>query len=142
MQITPAKGNKIGLAQLDAVLGGKANGREAVQQYSDKNICLSNNEMRRPRESYIEKVLRDKDGRLVRATFYVYENAGRLKARLVDFVYLSEEIVKSTKVFLAGFIKTQGSNLNNVIDKLNIFSFINREILFFSGSKPRAPTAH
>ena len=89
----------------------------------------------------IEKVLRDKEGRLVRATFYVYENAGRVKARLVDFVYLTEEIIKSTKVFLAGFLKTQVSQLDNVINKLNIFSFINREILFFSGSKPRAPTA-
>ena len=89
----------------------------------------------------IEKILRDKEGRLVRATFYVYENAGRVKARLVDFVYLSEETLKSTKIFLAGFLKTQVSKLQNVINKLNISSFINREILFFSGSKPRAPTA-
>ena len=94
------------------------------------------------KSSTIEKVLRDKEGRLVRVTFYVYENAGRVKARLVDFVYLGEEIVKSTKIFLTGFLKTQVSNLENVINKLNVISFINREILFFSGSKPRAPTAH
>ena len=140
MQIAPAKENKVGLTQLDAVLGGKANGREAVLQYGDKNICLSNNEMRRLRESYIEKVLRDKEGRLVRATFYIYENAGRVKARLVDFVYLTEEFVKSTKVFLVGFFKAQVSQFKNVVNKLNVISFINREILFFSGSKPRAPT--
>ena len=97
-------------------------------------------QLARTKGNTIEKVLRDKEGRLVRATFYVYENAGRVKARLVDFVYITEEIIKSTKVFLAGFLKTQVSNLDNVTDKLNVFSFINREILFFSGSKPRAPT--
>ena len=97
-------------------------------------------QLTRVKQNTIEKVLRDKEGRLVRATFYVYENAGRVKARLVDFVYLTEEIIKSTKVFLAGFLKAQVSNLDNVINKLNIISFINREILFVSGSKPRAPT--
>ena len=88
----------------------------------------------------VEKILRDKNGRLVRATFYIYENAGRVKARLVDFVYLSEEFVKSTKVFLAGFLKAQVSQFKNVINKLNVTSLISREILYFSGSKPRAPS--
>ena len=36
----------------------------------------------------IEKVLRDKQGRLVRARFQVYEIAGRIKARLLDFTYI------------------------------------------------------
>ena len=97
-------------------------------------------QLARTKGNTIEKILRDKEGRLVRATFYIYENAGRMKARLVDFVYLTEETLKSTKVFLTGFIKTQVSQFKNVINKLNAISFINREILYFSGSKPIAPS--
>ena len=88
----------------------------------------------------VEKVLRDKEGRLVRVTFYVYESAGRIKARLVDFVYISKQVVKSTVFFLAKFYKAQTKNLDDTIDKSIISPFLNFEILFFSGSKPRAPT--
>ena len=93
----------------------------------------------RVQSNTVEKIIRDKKGRLVRATFYVYENAGRVKARLVDFVYLTEEIIKSTTFFLTGFSKgnTQGYPVYNL--KSAISSFVN-EILYFSGSKPRAPT--
>ena len=88
----------------------------------------------------VEKIFRDKDGRLVRATFYVYENAGRVKARLVDFVYLTEEVVKSATFFISGFAKAKAKNLINTIGRSVISPFLNFEILYFSGSKPRAPT--
>ena len=87
----------------------------------------------------VEKILRDKEGRLVRATFYVYESAGRIKARLVDFVYLSEEFVKSATFFLTGFSKTNTQG-NPVYNPKSVISSFVSEILFFSGSKPRAPT--
>ena len=91
------------------------------------------------KSNLFEKILRDKEGRLVRATFYIYESAGRVKARLVDFVYLTEEIIKSTKIFLSGFSKsnTQGNPVYNLKSLISTFL---REILYFSGSKPRAPT--
>ena len=94
----------------------------------------------RAQSNTVEKIIRDKHGRLVRATFYVYENAGRVKARLIDFVYLTEEIIKSTKVFLAGFFKKAPSARSDLAGKSIVSPFLNFEILFFSGSKPRAPT--
>ena len=88
----------------------------------------------------VERVIRDKNGKLIRATFYVYESAGRIKARLVDFVYISEQAIKSAVFFLTGFLRnnTQG---NPVYEHKSVTSpFLNTEILFSSGSKPRAPT--
>ena len=86
----------------------------------------------------VEKVLFDKSGRLVRATFCVYERDGRIKAQLVKFVFVNQIDGDSlcslsasynqelTEVFLSG-IK-------------NIESPYIEEVLNFSGSKPRAPT--
>lgn len=88
----------------------------------------------------VEKTLRDKGGRLVHAKFYVYENAGVIKARLLDFVYVSEEVIKSEVFFLTGFSKsyTQGNPVYNL--KSFASPFVTKGILYFSGSKPRAPT--
>ena len=88
----------------------------------------------------IEKILRDKEGRLVRATFYVYENAGRVKARLIDFVYLSEKVLKNTSLALSGFSKKASLARTDLARKSVVSPFLNFEILFFSGCKPRAPT--
>ena len=139
MQIIRSQGN-MGRAQLDAVLGGKASERGDVQRYDDENTCFSNNEMRQVRMSHkVEKIIRDKEGRLVRATFYVYESAGRIKARLVNFVYISEI---STKVFsLPGFISSQYSIFNILYSARRAVSpFVFKDVLHSLGSKPRAPT--
>ena len=87
----------------------------------------------------VEKVLRDKEGRLVRARFQVYENAGRIKARLVDFVYLTEKAISSAVQALPGFFKKVTSRFDLEVRGI-ISPFITFEILHFSGSKPRAPT--
>ena len=86
----------------------------------------------------VEKIIRDKQGRLVRATFCIYENAGRLKARLVNFVYINEI---ATKVFsLLGFSDSQYSLFNIHYSTRRVISPFLNSILYFSGSKPRAPT--
>ena len=88
----------------------------------------------------VEKVLRDKEGRLVRANFYIYESAGRIKARLIDFVYLDEKnIDKSEVVALIGYTK-ENSYFTEVFEKSFISPFVNSETIYSSGSKPRAPT--
>lgn len=92
-------------------------------------------------QNIVERVIRDKDGRLIRARFVVYEVSGRIKARLIDFVYLAEQILLNGAVFaLNGFSKTK-----DVISQYfrNTFSYnlnIVSNSLYFNGSKPRAPT--
>ena len=88
----------------------------------------------------VEKILRDKEGRLVRATFCVYENGGRIKARLVDFVYLNQKILKNVVFALSGFAKTKATPTPSVGVKSVFSTYFNKDILYFSGSKPRAPT--
>lgn len=90
--------------------------------------------------NFVEKVLRDKEGRLVRARFAVYENAGRIKARLVDFVYIEEvkQIVGSI-LKLATTIAKKLSWSENPL-KSFVLHFVTIDNIYFSGSKPRAPT--
>ena len=91
------------------------------------------------KSNLIEKIFRDKEGRLIRARFFVYENAGRIKARLLDFVYINEI---AGKVFsLLGFSNSQYSIFNIPYSANGIVSpYFVSEILYSSGSKPRAPT--
>ncbi|MEQ1561552.1 MAG: hypothetical protein ABL899_02425 [Nitrospira sp.] len=89
--------------------------------------------------NFIEKVIRDNEGRLVRARFAVYENAGRIKARLVDFVYLDVKEIAGKVFALFGFVK----NSFNKFKVLNFTELIIHYSLFnihSLGSKPRAPT--
>ena len=88
----------------------------------------------------VEKIIRDKQGRLIRATFYVYENAGRLKARLVDFVYLSDKVLRNTVFALSGFAKTKFSPRCHLGEMAIISPYFAFDILYSSGSKPRAPS--
>ncbi len=91
------------------------------------------------KSNIIEKVLRDKEGRLVRASFQVYENAGRLKARLLDFVYIDIPQI-------AGKILSIASAIKEAILKVEFsyeapaFVFVKSKNLESSGTKPRAPT--
>src|SRR3989338_4411724 len=87
----------------------------------------------------VEKVLRDKEGRLVRASFQIYEVAGRVKARLIDFTYI--ETLKGAGLSLAGFIKHKIIRLGSQGSKLRFVSpYFTTDTLTFSGSKARAPT--
>ncbi len=87
----------------------------------------------------VEKVIRDKNGKLVRARFVIYENAGRIKARLIDFVYI--EALKGSILSLSNFIKEKKSVVTEVFKKTFISPFTSQtSILYSLGSKPRAPT--
>jgi hypothetical protein len=86
----------------------------------------------------VEKVLRDKEGRLVRARFAIYENAGRIKARLLDFVYI--EALKGSILSLSNFIKESTSVATEVLKKYFTSPFFAFNTIYYSGSKPRAPT--
>ena len=86
----------------------------------------------------VEKVFRDRGGRLVRASFYVYESAGRVKARLLKFSYIHELVGQVYSLF-APLLKKISQSLS-AFSKSITTPFINKQVLAFSGSKPRAPT--
>ncbi len=94
----------------------------------------------RSQSNIVEKVIRDKDGKLIRARFFVYENGGRIKARLLDFVYLTEQVLLSS----ANFLLSVASKTKELV--LESFGFSQYSIFFIQyslfnlGSKPRAPT--
>jgi hypothetical protein len=92
-------------------------------------------------QQLIEKIIRDKQGRLVLATFCVYEQFGRVKARLVSATYLDENVALENKTFaLSGFTVKQPL-VTEVIRHARIISpYFNILSLDLSGTKPRAPT--
>lgn len=88
----------------------------------------------------VEKVLRDKEGKLIRARFFVYLEGSRVKARLLDFVYLTEQLLLKGKELLLSIAKT----IENSVLAFFEFSFTTSHYklatIFSIGSKPRAPT--
>lgn len=93
------------------------------------------------RANFIEKILRDGQGRLVCATFCVYENGGHIKARLVNVVYLEEKSSIKSKTLVLDFSSPGEEKYCEVVLKNKIASpYFDLNILYSSGSKPRAPT--
>ncbi len=88
--------------------------------------------------SIVEKVIRDKQGRLVRARFQVYEVTGRIKARLIDFSII--ETLKGSVLSLSNFIKEKAIQVVQAFEKEFSSPYFSTTALAFSGSKPRAPT--
>lgn len=95
----------------------------------------------RSQGNIVEKVLRDREGKLIRAKFFVYENGGRIKARLLEFVYLTElALASGVNFILSGFVKAK-EIVNSFSNSKSFTSpFVILETIYFSGSKPRAPT--
>ncbi|KKR45455.1 MAG: hypothetical protein UT81_C0013G0020 [Parcubacteria group bacterium GW2011_GWA2_40_14] len=89
----------------------------------------------------VEKTLRDKEGRLIRARFCVYESAGRIKARLVEVAYLPEKAHQITLFALSGFSKKETWTRSVQVGKKVVSPYFKSNSLYFSGSKPRAPTS-
>lgn len=92
------------------------------------------------KSNFIEKILRDKEGRLVRATFAVYENGGRIKARLVDFVYLTNKVLNTVIFALTAFSEKISKRIQIYFKQQTLSPVYISEILNKTGSKPRAPT--
>lgn len=89
----------------------------------------------------VEKVIRDKEGKLIRARFFVYENGGRIKARLLDFVYLAEQTLLNGANFLLSTVMSK-RHFDTLFPSVKTYTtpFTILDIISFSGSKPRAPT--
>ena len=89
----------------------------------------------------VEKVIRDKAGNLVRAKFFVFESAGRVKARLLEFTYIEEVKSLAGKILSLSVFKKSKVSLTKFFNGNSVSkSFLTNDILAFSGSKPRAPT--
>lgn len=89
----------------------------------------------------VEKVMRDKQGRLVRAKFFIYESAGRIKARLIDFTYVVEMVsIAAAQAFLPFYNKIKSDLVNFFAKKELAFVPVKTDDIDYSGSKPRAPT--
>ncbi len=99
------------------------------------------NNLIQSKNQYFEKILRDKNGRLVRATFQVYENAGRVKAKLVSFVYITAGELSGSVSAILGLTKKAAESFVQKISFYNTDSFtFSLNNIFSLGSKPRAPT--
>jgi hypothetical protein len=98
----------------------------------------------RPRGEYIEKIVRDTNGRLVRLSFCVYENGGHVKARLLNATYLSENGCSTPSVeqnYLLACSTLSVEQYQEIFNVGKIVSpYFNSNLLNFLGSKPRAPT--
>ena len=93
--------------------------------------------------NFIEKIVRNQDGRLVRATFCLYEYNGRLKARVVSFVYLEEKAeIAQNHLVLCGLCVENTFNTAISFERPVASPYFNKNILYSSGSKPRAPTIY
>lgn len=111
--------------------------KKSVRQKSELHI-LNKMNLIQSQSNIIEKVLRDKEGRLVRARFQVYEVAGRVKARLIDFSYI--ESLKGSVLSLSNYINEKAVRFVQTFDKTFVSPFFGTTALALSGSKPRAPT--
>ena len=93
------------------------------------------------RGEYIEKIVRDGNGRLVRLSFCVYENGGHVRARLLNATYLPEnQKIEDKVLFLSGNKQQKNYGTEIIFKNKTVSPYFNFDILHFSGSKPRAPT--
>jgi hypothetical protein len=105
------------------------------------NIVLTNMQLTKNNSSYIEKIIRDAEGRLVRATFCVYENGGRVKARLVSAVVIQESKVLQNKTLFIGSLISKDNGFEDTLSVKKIVSpYFDYNFIYSLGSKPRAPT--
>ena len=89
------------------------------------------------REQTIEKIIRDADGRLVKATFCVYEQGGRIKARLIEAVVLDE--IKNQTLSLGTRSKIS-KYVQTILQTKVVSPYFNTSLIYALGSRPRAPT--
>lgn len=89
------------------------------------------------KNQFVEKILRDKEGRLVRARFCVYENAGRIKARLLEATIIGELPGQALSLF-APSKKISGQKIP--FSKSFVSPYFSKDVLNFLGNKPRAPS--
>lgn len=87
----------------------------------------------------VERVLRDKEGKLIRARFFVYENGGRIKARLLDFVYLADQLLLKGKELLLSIVSKTSTTVSNFFVLRVTTRNYKLATVYAIGSKPRGP---
>lgn len=92
------------------------------------------------KSNIVEKVILDKEGRLVCATFQVYENAGRIKARLIDFVYITAGAISGKVAGILGSVQKTDVAVRKLSQSLLSPTFYLLSSIYSTGSKPRAPS--
>ena len=94
-----------------------------------------------PRTKFVEKIITSPEGVDFKVLFLVYEEAGRLKAKIISAVPVSESSVKN-ETFLALPTSAQFKKvINSVIREVNqkIIPSPYNSILYFNCTIPRAP---
>jgi hypothetical protein len=98
-------------------------------------------QLAQPRGNLIEKIIRDTQGRLVRATFCVYIQGDQVKARLINAVLIEQTtILENTILALSGSCTAHTSYKNISFVHSFVSPYIDTDLLYTAGSKPRAPT--
>jgi hypothetical protein len=90
--------------------------------------------------NFVEQILRDAQGQLVRVTFYVYQFGDRVRARVVKAVVLETATFKARVLALGGKIAEKITSLQTQFAHGIISTYFNSFSIYLSGSKPRAPT--
>ncbi len=90
--------------------------------------------------NFVEQILRDAQGQLVRVTFYVYQSGDRVRARVVKAVVLETATFKARVLALATTISEKIASLSTHFNHAIISPYFNSQSIYFFGSKPRAPT--
>ena len=86
----------------------------------------------------ITKIFHDKNGRLIRAKFWIYQEGTRVRARLVNFEYVNE-LTGNTPLLQGAKTKKYPEDYFSY-KKRTTSPYFAKELLDFFGSKPRAPT--
>ncbi len=90
----------------------------------------------------VEKVLRDKEGKLIRARFFVYLEGSRVKARLLDFVYLTEQLLLKGRDLLLSIVSKTETTIFNFVKTLFVSKKYKLATVYALGSKPRGPNSN
>lgn len=92
-----------------------------------------------PRAQLIEKIITSEEGVVFKAYFLVYEEEGRMKARLVRAIPISH---KQAPVVFALTGEISASPVIEIASETKAEIIISPyyEFLYFVGSKPRAPS--
>jgi hypothetical protein len=92
-----------------------------------------------PRAQLVEKMITSEDGIVFKAFFLVYEEEGRVKARLVRAVPVSKKQNAVVFALTGDVLHTPCIEIKSDTAIDQIISPYS-SLLYFSGSKPRAPT--
>lgn len=92
-----------------------------------------------PRAQLVEKLITSAEGVVFQAMFLVYEEDGRVKARLVRAIPVSKKAQPIVFALTGDITPAPAIEIASEIEAENIISPYT-SLLYFVGSKPRAPS--